>query len=365
MLKTVRFSFIRFRNLINLESSRNYVRRGREPGVNKRLKMFSDDFIESDPETAESLEPDFFNVGQAHKAFQADEKKFKQNVATRIVGHKYFNEKQINFLTWTEKEQIRMLSQKEEWTVDKLSESFPADPMTITKIIRNNWQPKNEQRVQKHDESVKKSWSKFKAGELKLDPMLEQHLKKFVHRDLDLIAKKDEGRKFGTEIPKPRSREFSRIITSCKKYAKELKTVECKIVQIEGNEFSSPKSQKGNPDTDFFILEGNSKKKTMKSMTLTAYEKLSPEISVAIEEHRNATKAPRTIDETFPDNRIDKFEKTVSTIENSNSQVFKSLEIKDQIDIPKKLWKKDQIYKVGDCFYSDDGEFLYRVPGLS
>lgn len=34
------------------------------------------------------------------------------------------------------------------------------------------------------------------------------------------------------------------------------------------------------------------------------------------------------------------------------------------IRIPKKVWKEGYTYKVKDCFYDDNGDFLYRVPGL-
>jgi len=34
------------------------------------------------------------------------------------------------------------------------------------------------------------------------------------------------------------------------------------------------------------------------------------------------------------------------------------------IRIPKKVWKEGYMYRVNDCFYDDNGEFLYRVPGL-
>jgi hypothetical protein len=52
----------------------------------------------------------------------------------KIVGHKYFRpEKELNLLTWSEKEQIRYLHNSDEdtWTVEKLSESFPASKMTV------------------------------------------------------------------------------------------------------------------------------------------------------------------------------------------------------------------------------------------
>ncbi len=35
-----------------------------------------------------------------------------------------------------------------------------------------------------------------------------------------------------------------------------------------------------------------------------------------------------------------------------------------RINIPRKMWKKDKIFRVRDCFYNDRGNFLYRVPGF-
>lgn len=36
----------------------------------------------------------------------------------------------------------------------------------------------------------------------------------------------------------------------------------------------------------------------------------------------------------------------------------------NKIEIPEDKFVKGYLYKVKDCFYDDDGEFLYRVPGL-
>lgn len=36
----------------------------------------------------------------------------------------------------------------------------------------------------------------------------------------------------------------------------------------------------------------------------------------------------------------------------------------ERIRIPKSLYKPGSTYKLNDCYYDDDGEFLYRVPGM-
>lgn len=36
-----------------------------------------------------------------------------------------------------------------------------------------------------------------------------------------------------------------------------------------------------------------------------------------------------------------------------------------RIHIPRKLYRKGATYRVDDSYYDDDGEFLYRVPGMT
>ena len=351
--------FASSQRILNQETMRNYVRRVADPGIRNRLKLFSEDFMDNDPETIESMESDFMNVHEAHKKFEHEHKRHKDKIASRIVGQKYFNEKSLNFLTWSEKEQIRMLNKKdpEEWSADKLSESFPADPLAISKIIRNYWQPKDESRIQQHDESVRKNWAMFKQGEIEVEPILADHLQKFAHRNFNEVAKPKMNRKLGVEIPKPQSNEFSSIITSCSKYSEE-NEVKDEHLQLESNEYQFPDRPR-NPESDSVILKGKFTN-TTKWMPLSEYQKYSPDI--ALHEEKNIVKPP--------ENQVNL--KNIKKIENASlvslsfdeSKVFKSLEIQEQIKVPKNQWKKGQTYKVNDCFYDDDGEFLYRVPGL-
>lgn len=101
MLKSLilKFSAIRRINVVN--SSRTYARRFRNPGIDRRLKLFSDEFLdEEDPEIIETEDADFFNVHKAHKQFEEEEKTHKEKVHSMMIGQKYFREKGINFLTW-------------------------------------------------------------------------------------------------------------------------------------------------------------------------------------------------------------------------------------------------------------------------
>lgn len=380
-LKTVEFEFLLFLscaprceeinknmlksfifNLRSIPLTRGYVRRVQDPGIRRRLKLFSDDFVENDPEFLETLDSDFMNVHHASKEFEGEEKKFQQKVTTMMVGQKYFKEKGINFLTWNEKEQIRILNQQNphEWTAEKLSESFPADPLSISKIIRNKWQPRDEARIWKHDESVRKSWQKFKSGELQVEPILSEHLRKFAHRDFNSISKPTENRKLGTVIRKPRHKEFSSIITSCKKYSEQKPPVGEEVPRLEhATAFSFPKHRPNDPEKDSYLLKTETTK-TLKNMPLEEYQKYSPDIVLPTKTTEQHPAAPSTM------KAVKKLQDvSVTTLSSNETKALKSLEIQEVIKIPKSVYKKDATYKVGDCFYDDDGEFLYRVPGLT
>jgi hypothetical protein len=36
----------------------------------------------------------------------------------------------------------------------------------------------------------------------------------------------------------------------------------------------------------------------------------------------------------------------------------------ERIQVPARKWQKGCTFKIGDCYYDDDGGFLYRVPGM-
>lgn len=354
-----------------LQGSRSYVRGVREPGISKRLKLFSDDFVDNDelvndPEILET-ESDFMNVGEAHKQFEQEEKQFKNKLSRLVVGQKYFKETAVNFLTWSEKEQIRILNQENprEWSPDKLSESFPADPLTISKIVRNRWQPKDENRIAKHDESVKKSWAKFKTGELEVDPLLAQHLKRFAHRDFKEVSRQKVKRKLGVDIPKPAKTEFLSIITTCKKYSQndESEKQQREMLRLEQpneDEMEFPKWRPKNPEQDSIVMTSKISN-TMAMMPLREYQKHSPEIDLT-ETRRDLAQPPKPVRDLT--NVTKHKESSVATLHINDKKVFQSLEIQEHITIPKKAWIEGKTYKVDDCFYDDDGEFLYRVPGL-
>lgn len=303
----------------------------------------------------------------------------KDQVNTFIVGRKYFKSSSPNFLTYNEKEQIRKLhnDDPEKNSEDALSKSFPADPYTISQIIRNSWQPKDTKRVQKHDESVKRNWEAYNAGKLEVEPMLAVHLKKFAFRNFNHLAQPEPYRRLGVQVPKPHSNEFSSIITSCSKYSDEKKedvyagVKRLRVRKIESEETRVPIAKPLDDDDNTMVLDGR-REFTKKNVTLEEFLKAAPEYKKPEQENVEVTKLDEVKAFKTVAVKKDKDELVVNKADESSfislkaKTVYNPLEviIKEHIRIPKKVWQRGKLYKVNDCFYDDDGEFLYRVPGL-
>ncbi|KZC14456.1 Neugrin [Dufourea novaeangliae] len=63
----------------------------------------------------------------------------------------------------------------------------------------------------------------------------------------------------------------------------------------------------------------------------------------------------------------------INTVNNSNIDTFikerkTDIDVKFEyvkpIRIPRNVWRRGMTYRIKDCYYDDDGQFLYRVPGL-
>lgn len=337
---------------------RNYVRKGRpaNPGIERRLEIFSNDLVKDDPEVFENAESDFMRAHVAHKNFEKEEKDYQEKLKLWITRDKYFKKKSPNFLTWAEKEQIRHLheSDREEWNFEQLAESFPATPDIIEKVIKSKWYPKDQKRIEKHDLSVKLAWQQFNAD---IDPMLKDHLKKFAGREVNMENLPKYERKPLYELQTLSTTEFSSIITSCEKKTKQISAPK-REPDLQLPE-KPPKDGK-----DSFLINTD-EQFTKKPMTFQEFQRLnegnedSPEIVL------ESTKVDQPSSDLKMLHKIKTDAISLDLYKTGNEKVWRSLEIKEHIKIPKKLWKKGKLYKVDDCFYDDDGEFLYRVPGLT
>lgn len=398
-----------------------------DAGIKKQFELLKDnDRYLDDPEGFGNYETDFTSLHKLHKHHESEMEANEERIKYLIVKNKYFksNEKE-NFLTWAEKEQIRFLHKDdpELWTVEKLVESFPATDEIIIKILKAKWTPRDMKRIKKHDESVKRTWELYKSNQLhEIDPSFVEHLKKFSHRSFDsgtnaYTQSKTDQIKFC--FPVPKTKEFSQLITSCKAYKKTPIHAPKKIVSphianqavIEsGVDKFEVKATNNKRHMTYDQLPQskslNDKKVEMESIRIEKGEQQFSEIEKidkSLDVQKDLVKNTLEMEKTPPPppppvkvrlnalqqhsisqnpsgtgivvdlpetnlfnslSKISKYEtKTVSMKKNDDS--LTTSEIRDRVVIPKRLFKKGATYKLYDCFYDDDGEFLYRVPGMT
>lgn len=372
------------RNLLSIRSTavsycRCYARRSRNPsnpGIGKQMKALAEapgkPFYPEDPEDYSHLESDFANVEQTHRSHKREEAFQRERTKHMIVRSKYFKETQLNFLTWAEKEQIRHLHQNdsEEWSAEKLADSFPADELTITKILRATWQPRSDERVRKHDEGVKRSWQALLDGSDiggVINPKLRDHLMKFSTRGVVTDTERPTiGIKSLPIRKKTGNNEFLSIITSCKKYSEPEAAEQQTDKQVE---------LPARPhNSDSFLLGKVNKSKPLMFKELTGITDDGNKRNDLKLRH-NPFLDPRgeqAVTNAVPDSDVGKNQWHVQKYETSDVQSseaeLKKLSmpaIQDQISIPKALYRRGATYKLRDCYYDDDGEFLYRVPGMT
>ncbi|KYN05654.1 PREDICTED: uncharacterized protein LOC108771456 [Cyphomyrmex costatus] len=415
-------------------------------GIRKRMELkYKDESVDSfDAEDVSEFEADFMNIGISHKMYEREMQNRKEHLKQQIVVKKYFKEKEPRFLTFAEKELIHKLHNfnPEEWTIEKLSESFPALPQTIRKILRTKWSPKSEKNLVEYDNVVKQNWEKFRMGKLSLSPILSEHLMKFKDRkiistDRELLAKQFVPK---LEFKKPKSQLFSSIVQT---YLEE-KQEDMKLLSQEHNSSKlTDKSDYGKnqnllisstatdsmdviKSTNTFKLNKersctlriNSQKfdvpfnkKTEKLLTFDEFVKVkledineeSPEEGmILLNAYRKQIDASQDMQTTevatasdnaeiyakegAPTKIVRQSEKDVTIVSKDKNRNFNIVESDDNllntsikarnkkvdvelnyvkpIKIAKHLYKPGMTYRISDCYYDDDGEFLYRVPSV-
>ncbi|XP_017793473.1 PREDICTED: uncharacterized protein LOC108575242 [Habropoda laboriosa] len=402
------------------------VRRKRE--VTKYSKDFETDFEELDHDDIGIYESDFTEVAKFYEEKKRARKADHEQLKRLIVKSKYFKEVEPSFLTYVEKEQIKKLhkTNPDEWTPQKLSESFPALPETIKKILKASWVPKSVDTILKYDKKVIQNWKNWKTGQLAVNFNLKEHLMKFKNRTISLTDRETLVNKFVApkmEFPKPTSSFFSSIVQSVdkkqvinneqlkssekslnkgEKYSNATEKKELEIVRKETNnimykkydvkkehnhkqetlvfdEFikkklnnpsdTSPEERlallntykkhvecKNLEDVSFNVLNSTAKYTNVQEKDIGIVKNLSSESSTIVKKNRIESKVATEMNAEHVS--LDTFVKDRSSYMDTDVNYIKRLKI------PKNSYKKGMTYRVNDCYYDDDGEFLYRIPGM-
>lgn len=352
-------------------------------------------------ENFDEFEGDLFQAHKSHRQFEEESIRHKEKIKEKIIERKYFKpSERHNFLTWAEKEQIRHLfaTARDEWPIERLAESFPATTEVILKLVKNKWQPDSSQRIEKHDEKVKKTWQAFKEHKLVgLDADLVEHLNKFSGRSYDVQSTAYSAKPDQTEFqfPQPKTKEFSHILLSCKKLTDKSKEDETEMIKSKESEMALTEGHfdptnipaKPNDENDSILLE---KIKYRKYQTIEEFDKMknkNAKVTKSAADERPFNSAPLMNEMEIKvaarnpngtgivdmNNReflktlynVKKYETKQSVVKYKESNAINVDVVKEKIYIPRKLYKKGKLFRLRDCFYDDQGDFLYRVPGLT
>lgn len=362
---------------------RRNVRNLPNAGISKQMKILDSGATTSryqpndDDYDYSQLESDFQNVDATHRLYERDHTKYQERVKHMTVRRKYFRTvPQPNFLTWSEKEQIRHLNRTDpvEWSADKLAECFPADALTIAKILRATWQPRTDTRVRKHDESVRLAWERFTIEDREvvdqMHPQLREHLTKFSNRNIVTRSERPVVVEKRILIGKEKkTSEFEDIISSSCGGQKYVKSDESSTPQLAAVQDRMRRAPSTDDDSFFLGKIDRSKPLMFKELAMTSETSMNrsePLHNPFQDPDELRPKAAAVFAE--PAAETGPIQKYLSTEVQSTEADLKKLSmapILDQITIPKRLYREGATYKINDCYYDDDGEFLYRVPGMS
>lgn len=217
-------------------------------------------------------------------------------------------------------------------------------------------------RRKKHDASVENNWRLLKQGKLtELPKRLLEHVTTFSNRksqipimpEKTILNEKRTVGEFASIIEK-----YNRLINE--KMAKQTKDKLEPIIELE-NKHTTVKDTKRKGIKTLSDLRKDIEEDLSQGRNVDEYDKmiltdaLTPSVDKKIEYEPVSV---RLSNSTYV------VEKNNDVSENVDKKIFEALSYPEQITIPKNKFRRGFTYKVRDCFYDDDGKFLYRVPGM-
>jgi len=157
------------------------------------------------------------------KQMKADREEQRIRAKRAMIQKSVFPKKpEPSLLTWMEKEMIKYLHNQDssEWTVTRLSESFPATEDVIRKVIKERMMLGSD-KINKYNKEVASNWKMLTKNQLEISSDYENHLKSgyrnlAISSGLKHLAEQEivvEMEKRNSPLPKPAiPGEFAKII---------------------------------------------------------------------------------------------------------------------------------------------------------
>jgi hypothetical protein len=175
-------------------------------------------------------------------------------------------------------------------------------------------------------------------------------------------------------IPKPKQSQFRSIIESymllkCKDTPED-DVKDPDVLQRACDTSTVPKG-------DSFLLRGQKSYSQQNCVTLETYRERvlkaikkghekSADAKLMVSKHSKCEDVPEAIQDTNSDITGEMVKSHSAglnpTVTEMSSDISK--DPPERIRVPAEKWQKGCTFKIGDCYYDDDGTFLYRVPGM-
>ena len=315
-----------------------------------------------------------------------------------LTKNRFFPDPKLpNMLTWMEKQLVKQLHESDPgyWDERKLAEGFPVTEKMIKKILKMKLRIPPE-KIQQHDQDVRENWKLLAEGRLEIPPDLREHINNHgdPQKRLDnllpaskrYMLEKEIWKKYekSLEISRPKPGQFGNIIADYHRKVevkkslmnkKEEKT-ESDIAEVNFQDIFSPDTEmevdnpEPSPYRDTALLNTNTDLSQEKRVTLDQFQKgYSGSLSFSKMIPREEVRKVDPIKAKYLD--------WISEEERKDALITKPkiLTAEKIIEEEKQTSWNDDISDVkrisddtkhsptpDDCYYDDEGNFLYRIP---
>ncbi|XP_077518688.1 uncharacterized protein LOC144128824 [Amblyomma americanum] len=362
-----------------------------EPDRNLQLENDSYDFFdeEEDPEGALDHPERYYDQ------YMDELRSERRRVRNAIIRRKYFKvQPETNLLTWAAKQQIHYLHSldPEEWTAEAISQCFPISVQGAKKLLMSRFTTATPERIAEHDREVQLKWKALKTGkgDEKISPITKQLYldgklredQSYVNKALPVPQEGSHTKAVQLSNLAPKPGQYSKLIASYMK----LKNPEKRLPNK--NDTQADLEQ----EYDDVYTEDVASATTLRKLGRRGAHVQVQEYKSAAISKSDTNASVHTMRTTPIPHSSAENENSASTLESfapQNSETFdilEAIERKDErfqqassgvtegpgvdgevlnrrVRIPAHLKKRGSTtYRVGNCYYDNDGEILYKIP---
>lgn len=328
----------------------------------------------------------------------------RKKVRNAIIRRKYFKvQPETNLLTWAAKEQIHYLHNLDptEWTAERIAECFPVSVQGAKKLLKSRFTVASPQRIAEHDRGVALKWKALKTGrgdeqvspvtkQLYLDGKLcEDHA--YGNKTLPVPQQGEHSKALELSDLSPKPGEYSKLIATymnikspkkqppSEKEARTSHRQEYDDVYMEDIASATTLAKAGRRGVHVQIDEykaatrGHSGGGNLDVQTRAATDSSTPELSLPTDDKLEGENSALTFDsldssagqyaENFDIVKASEHRRSDATPRQGSAAIANDEVMQRQIEIPSRFKSKNfALYRVGKCYYDNDGEILYKVP---